>query len=182
MRIIGGELGGRRLKSIQRPGLRPTTDRVRESMFNMLAARIDFDERSVLDLFAGTGALGIEALSRGAAMCLFVERDRRAAGVIAENVASLGLDERATVTTGDAMKFLASTTDRYDLIFADPPYAATIFQQLVREVFSGEVLSPDGLFVLEHGGTLSVVVAGTGAEVVVEKSFGDTGVTVLGRV
>jgi 16S rRNA (guanine966-N2)-methyltransferase len=103
-------------------GTRPTTDRVRESLFNVLAARLDLAGVAVLDLYAGSGALGLEALSRGAASALFVESDRRAAAVIAENVAALGATG-AVVRCGTVATVLATDTDcPADLVFADPPY------------------------------------------------------------
>ncbi len=103
-------------------GTRPTTDRVRESLFNVLAARVDFTGLAVLDLYAGSGALGLEALSRGAASAVFVEADRRAATAIADNVRSLGAGG-AVVRCGRVADVLAAGTDRpADLVFADPPY------------------------------------------------------------
>ena len=105
-----------------RTGTRPTTDRVRESLFNVLAARIDFAGATVLDLYAGSGALGLEALSRGAASALFVEADQRAAAVIAKNIESLGV-QGATVRRGAVAAVLAAGADRpVDLVLADPPY------------------------------------------------------------
>ena len=104
-----------------RTGTRPTTDRVRESMFNVLASRIDFAGASVLDLYAGSGALGLEAMSRGAASAVFVESDHRAAAVIDQNIASLGV--AAAVRRGPVAAVLAGGADRpADLVFADPPY------------------------------------------------------------
>lgn len=181
MRVIGGILGGRRLKSIESPGLRPTTDRVRESMFNILESRIELEGAVVLDLFAGTGALGIEALSRGASHCDFVETNRRAATVIHENLESLGLADRALVLNRDALRHIHSTESVYDIIFADPPYAAPVFDRLVHEIFSHNLILPGGLFVLEHSGFMQ----GRGsdiAEVVTERTFGDTGVTIYRAV
>ncbi|MCV7345723.1 16S rRNA (guanine(966)-N(2))-methyltransferase RsmD [Mycolicibacterium rhodesiae] len=120
-RIVGGSAGGRRLDVPPR-GTRPTTDRVREALFNVLAARRDFDGLRVLDLYAGSGALGLEALSRGAASALFVESDSRAAAVIKRNVAALGLPG-ATVRRGAVAAVLAAGTDvPVDLVLADPPY------------------------------------------------------------
>jgi len=103
-------------------GTRPTTDRVREALFNVLAARLDFDGLRVLDLYAGSGALGLEALSRGASAAVFVENDARAAAVIERNIATLGL-AGATVRRGAVATVLAAGTDRpVDLVLADPPY------------------------------------------------------------
>ncbi|MGV0643202.1 16S rRNA (guanine(966)-N(2))-methyltransferase RsmD [Mycolicibacterium sp. XJ879] len=120
-RIIAGTLGGRRI-TVPRTGTRPTTDRVRESLFNVLAARVDLAGASVLDLYAGSGALGLEALSRGAATALFVESDPRAAAVIAKNVAALGVTG-ATVRRGTVVSVLTAGAQRpVDLVLADPPY------------------------------------------------------------
>lgn len=105
-----------------KPGpTRPTTDRVRESVFNLLAARVDFDGLHVLDLYAGSGALGLEALSRGASSVLFVESDDTAAAVIAANIASLGV-RGARVRRGAVATVLAGAAEPIDLVFADPPY------------------------------------------------------------
>ena len=119
-RIVAGVAGGRRLAVP--PTARPTTDRVREAMFNVLAARLDFDGLHVLDLYAGSGALGLEALSRGAATALLVDSDRRAAEVITRNIASVGLSG-ATVRRGPVAAVLAGGAPRKaDLVMADPPY------------------------------------------------------------
>jgi 16S rRNA (guanine(966)-N(2))-methyltransferase RsmD len=106
---------------VPRTGTRPTTDRVRESLFNVLASRIEFAGASVLDLYAGSGALGLESLSRGAASAVFVESDQRAAAVISQNIASLGAT--AAVRRGPVAAVLAAGADRpVDLVLADPPY------------------------------------------------------------
>jgi 16S rRNA (guanine966-N2)-methyltransferase len=125
---------------VPRSGTRPTTDRVRESLFNVLASRIDFAGASVLDLYAGSGALGLEALSRGAASAVFVESDHRAAAVVEQNIASLGAT--AAVRRGPVAAVLAGGADRpVDLVFADPPYdvvaAADIEEMLVALVTGG---------------------------------------------
>jgi 16S rRNA (guanine966-N2)-methyltransferase len=112
--------GGRRI-SVPARGTRPTTDRVRESLFNVLAARLDFTGLAVLDLYAGSGALGLEALSRGAASAVLVESDHRAAAMITRNVAALGLPG-ATVRRATVATVLAGTATPVDLVFADPPY------------------------------------------------------------
>lgn len=120
-RIIGGAAGGRRI-SVPPRGTRPTTDRVRESLFNIITARRDLAGLAVLDLYAGSGALGLEALSRGAASALFVESDPRAAAVIARNIEALGLPG-ATLRRGAVATVLAAgTSSAVDLVLADPPY------------------------------------------------------------
>ena len=118
---MAGVLGGRRI-TVPPRGTRPTTDRVRESLFNVLTARMDLDGASVLDLYAGSGALGLEALSRGAATAVFVEADQRAAAVIGHNIETLGV-AGATVRRGAVASVLATGADRpVDLVLADPPY------------------------------------------------------------
>jgi 16S rRNA (guanine966-N2)-methyltransferase len=123
-RIIGGVAGGRRI-AVPPRGTRPTTDRVRESLFNVVTARRDIEGMSVLDLYAGSGALGLEALSRGAASALFVESDRRAAAVLERNIATLGLSG-ATLRRGQVTAVLAAgavaPVAPADLVLADPPY------------------------------------------------------------
>ncbi|WP_343599341.1 16S rRNA (guanine(966)-N(2))-methyltransferase RsmD [Mycobacterium sp.] len=121
VRIVGGVAGGRRI-AVPPRGVRPTTDRVRESLFNVVTARLDLTGMAVLDLYAGSGALGLEALSRGAVSALFVEADRRACAVIARNIAALGLPG-ATLRRGTAAAVLAAgTPSAVDLVLVDPPY------------------------------------------------------------
>jgi 16S rRNA (guanine966-N2)-methyltransferase len=119
MRVIAGELGGRRLASARGGATRPTAERVREALFSILGP---LEGALVLDLFAGSGALGIEALSRGAAHATFVERAPRALAALRANVAALELGERSRVLGGDALAALRGD-DKYDLVFLDPPYA-----------------------------------------------------------
>jgi 16S rRNA (guanine966-N2)-methyltransferase len=117
VRVVAGEFGGRRLRMPKGAGTRPTADRVREALFSMLG---DLSGARVLDLYAGSGALGIEALSRGADSAVFVERDRSAASVIERNLADLGLEQR--VIADDALRFLARGQGVFDVVFCDPPY------------------------------------------------------------
>ncbi len=118
MRVIAGEFRSRRLKTLPGLATRPTPDRLREALFNVLAPVIE--NAVFLDAYAGTGAVGIEALSRGARRCIFVEKNRAAVAVIRENLASLGLESRAEVYTGKSIAVLERVTA--DIIFLDPPY------------------------------------------------------------
>ena len=134
MRVVGGTLGGRRLEA---PGpasnsIRPTSDRAREAIFNMLLSVQAPNGVTVTDLFAGTGALGIEALSRGAAHATFVDDDAAACRIITANLAGLGLTERATVSRSDVESYLATHPDAVDLAFADPPYGFDGWAELLR--------------------------------------------------
>lgn len=132
MRVIAGELGGRRLRAPRGEQTRPTAARVREALFSMLGP---LDGLAVLDLFAGSGALGIEALSRGATRATFAERAPRALDALRANITELGLADRAEVRGGDALAALRSGA-KYDLVFIDPPYAAAeeLGAELSREL------------------------------------------------
>lgn len=148
MRVIAGAYKGRTLKSPTWEGLRPTSDRLRETLFNIVAPRIA--GARVLDGYAGTGAIGIEALSRGAAHVTFVDDDRRAQALVAENLVRCGISGgyaiiRASVSR--ALATLKTAPDAFDLIVLDPPYDAAVDAALAA---AGEVLAPGGLLVLEH--------------------------------
>jgi 16S rRNA (guanine966-N2)-methyltransferase len=131
VRIIAGRLRGSRLAVPDRPGLRPTPDRVRETLFNWLAPVID--GARCLDLFAGTGALGIEALSRGASECALIESDRDLARRLRENIERLKV-EGARVIETDAMAYLSGTAQRFDIAFVDPPFGANLWSESMRRL------------------------------------------------
>jgi 16S rRNA (guanine966-N2)-methyltransferase len=122
MRVVGGSARGRALRSPANEDIRPTSDRVREAVFNMVESRGGVEGATVLDLFAGTGALGIEALSRGADHATFVERDRHAAALVQANLDALGFADRAGVVRSDVMRRL-DALPAVDVAFVDPPYA-----------------------------------------------------------
>jgi 16S rRNA (guanine966-N2)-methyltransferase len=150
LRVTGGRLVRRRLqvpRAADKGDVRPTTDRVREALFSSLAARGALDGARVLDLFAGSGALGIEALSRGAQAATFVERAREVIAVLRRNLRELGLE--AEVLERDAARALGKLPDAaFDLVLADPPYARAIDEAWLTEV--ARVLAPGGLLVLER--------------------------------
>jgi 16S rRNA (guanine(966)-N(2))-methyltransferase RsmD len=143
MRVIAGEFRSRRLKSIPGIDTRPTPDRLREALFNILAPRIA--GATFLDAYAGTGAVGIEALSRGAAHAYFLERGREALDVIRQNLAALGLESRGTVVTGPVLL----TISRYpaDIVFLDPPYAHEREYIAALEALGG---TPPPITVIQH--------------------------------
>ena len=148
MRIIAGEWRGRPLEAPPGRTTRPTADRVRETLFSMLASRLGaFDELTVADLFAGSGALGLEALSRGAARATFVESDPAAAAAIQRNAAALGAGDRVGIITGSALSL--GRFGAFDLIFADPPYAAGAGADVVRAVIHSGWLAAGGWMSVE---------------------------------
>ncbi len=142
MRVVAGELGGRRLIAPEGVSTRPTTDRVREAIFNALGSLGVLEGAIVADLFAGSGAIGIEALSRGAEQCTFVERDRVALRALEANLTSLGLADRARVLRSDAAT-IASSLD-VDIVFADPPYDFDRWADLVVGVRADLVVAESG--------------------------------------
>ena len=147
MRIISGEARGRRLKELPGMDTRPTTDKVKESLFNII--QFEVEGRRVLDLFGGTGQLGIEALSRGAASCTFVDQRREAIKVIEENVRLCSFTERARVVQGDSLSFLASCRERFGLIFLDPPYRTDLLEKSLESIIAFDILSENGIIVCE---------------------------------
>jgi 16S rRNA (guanine966-N2)-methyltransferase len=170
MRIIAGQARGRRIHAPEGLGTRPMTDRARESTFNMLLSLGGLVGDEVLDLYAGSGSLGLEALSRGAARVTFVEADRRAAAALGRNVAELGFGDRATIRIGPVHAVQASLGPA-DLAFCDPPYAADPWPELLAAV-------PAPL-VVAH--TEADLVVPPGWEVLRRRRYGRAAITILER-
>src|SRR5581483_6201713 len=148
MRVIAGTLKGRRLKAPRWEGLRPTSDKLRETLFNVLAPRIA--GARVLDAYAGTGAIGIEAMSRGAASATFVERDRRAQSLIDENLALCGLASGCAIiraSVAQAFDALRRESRQFDIVVLEPPYADRAAAELAA---AAALVAPGGVLVLEH--------------------------------
>jgi 16S rRNA (guanine966-N2)-methyltransferase len=139
VRVVAGDLRGRRIEAPTTEATRPTTDKVREAVFNSLRSMDVVEGARVLDLFAGTGAMGIEALSRGAAHCVFVESDRAALAVLRTNLQKLGIADKSTVISGDAV-MQASQQQGIDLLIADPPYGYNDWARLLVGVTAGLVV------------------------------------------
>lgn len=151
MRVISGLLRSRRIDSPKGRDVRPTSDRVRESLFSVIER--DVQDACVLDLFAGSGALGIEAISRGASFVTFVELSPRVAGVLRENLRALEIEEKASVTVGDAMETvrdLSRRRARFGVVFMDPPYSRGLSAAASSAVAEGGILAEDGVMVVEH--------------------------------
>jgi len=173
MRIIAGEW---RSRVIAAPptDVRPTADRTRESIFDILQNAVDFDSATECDLFAGSGAMGIHALSRGARHALFVEKNPTAAAVIQQNLKTLGAETRGEVITGDAHVYTRTTIDRADVVFADPPYDDPKLSQLVETVLDQRLFKH--VFVVEHSS--SIVVDAAGYKPWKQREFGAGAVTI----
>lgn len=179
MRVISGRFRGRRLEAPRSDETRPTADRVRESVFSMLASRRSFDDARVLDLYAGSGALGFEALSRGASFVLFVERDGSALDCIASNAQSLGVADCIERSAQEVVPFLqlaagrAAEQDGFDFVFADPPYGIGV-ESLPDLV--APILRPGGFLVVEHDQSTSFA---DQSKLVTTRRFGRTFVSLF---
>ena len=177
MRVVAGTFKGRTLAVPRQAGLRPTSDRVRESVFNVLAHGIeDFEIEGavVLDLFAGTGALGLEAISRGAAMAVFVENDFTARALIQENITALGIGGITRIFRRDATNLGASQRrQEFALVFADPPYGQGLAQQALASALAGDWLTPGAVVVVEERADVTVALPPP-LEAVDHRTYGDT--------
>lgn len=147
MRVITGTARGRRLKELEGMETRPTTDRVKEGIFNII--QFDLEGRRILDLFAGTGQLGIEALSRGAASAVFVDQRRDAAALTRDNLKLTDLSDKGRVVNGEAVSFLAASKEKFDIIFLDPPYAADLWEPALEAISRFDILLNHGIIVCE---------------------------------
>ena len=146
MRVISGAARGRKLKEPSGVEIRPTSDMIKESVFNII--QFDIEGRRALDLYAGTGQLGIEALSRGARSCAFVDSSPAAARLIKENLQLCGLSDAAAVHTRDTLKFLESD-EKFDLIFIDPPYDSKLAGRTLAKIIEFDKLNINGIIVCE---------------------------------
>jgi 16S rRNA (guanine966-N2)-methyltransferase len=148
VRIIAGTYRGKKIASPEDEHTRPTSDRVRENIFNILTHQFSFHNKNVLDLFAGTGALGLESLSRGASHCMFVENHRPMVKILKENIRLF--PQETVVLEQDVLSVLNQKASKpYDLIFMDPPYGSVSWSDVIGKIFKNDWLSPLGLIVIE---------------------------------
>lgn len=183
MRIVGGAFRGRPLATPRSDAIRPTTDRTREAVFNVLAHRFAgrLEGARVLDLFAGTGALGLEAISRGAASCLFIEESAEGRGLIRTNVEAFGLQGRTKIFRRDATNLgEIGTIQPFDLTFADPPYGKGLGEQALHAALAGGWLERQALCVVEEAAS-ALFTLGAGFEVVDERDYGETVIRFIER-
>lgn len=181
MRVIAGTQKGRRLHGPKGPGLRPTADRVKEALFSILGSRVA--GARVLDLYAGTGAIGIEALSRGAHSVTFVEPDPAALRVLRSNLVHCGIEASADIQACTAETFLRRSTDadaHYDIVFADPPYQTEHNAGLWSALADTTAITSDTLVVLEHSSKLAVPQANVHLRLLRQYRYGDTTLSVFG--
>jgi 16S rRNA (guanine966-N2)-methyltransferase len=182
MRIVAGKFRGKQLTSPEDDSIRPTADRVRESLFNILASRLgpNFDGLRVLDLFAGTGALGLEALSRGASNVVFVDTGAEARGLIRDHIEAFGAGGVAKLLRRDATSLgPAGTMGPVDLVFLDPPYGKGLGEQALLSVRAGGWLKPETLLVLEESSDVAVDLP-DGFELADRREYGAAAVHFIG--
>ena len=158
MRVIGGSFKGRRLSAIKTEGnmtsLRPTTDRIKESLFNILFGGkldLEIEKARILDIFAGSGALGLEAISRGAKSCTFIEKNKACVRILDANLNICNIKNQTNIKTFDATEFPLNLDQPYDLVFVDPPYRKSLGEAAVRSALASNWISDNALIVLEEG-------------------------------
>jgi 16S rRNA (guanine(966)-N(2))-methyltransferase RsmD len=179
MRIITGNLKGRIIKEKIPSFIRPTSDKVREAIFNILDNYLDFKDIIVADICAGTGMLGFEAISRGCSKCMFVDNNFHSINFIKSSADSLGIRrDIIEVHKNDAIKFLEdfrinSPEKKFDLIFTDPPYKTNFLNRMVRIIYDNNLLKSDGIFITEHDDT-EVIMTPENWEKISDKSYGIT--------
>lgn len=182
MRIIGGKNRSRKIKQPNLDKVRPTKDRVREAIFNMIAGEVS--GAKVLDLFSGTGAYGLEALSRGAKSCTFVESDRDVVHILEENIKSLGEGDNSTVLIDDgckAVEDLSKNKARFDIIFADPPYTSNLSKNILIIINQYDILEHFGVLVIEHNKAEELPEKEENITTCKQKTYGHTSVSIFLR-
>ena len=171
MRVIAGSARGTQLVTPEGEDTRPTTDKVREAVYGSLQFRLR--DARVLDLFAGSGAMGIEALSRGAEHCIFIDKSRKAIACITANIKKCRMESVSQVLCTDTLGWLETAKDKFDIIILDPPYASGIYEKVMQIIKDRELLADDGTVVLEHDGSIDI----RGFEKVRDKRYGKIHVT-----
>ena len=171
MRIIAGKAKGRKLKSINNPEVRPTSDRVKEAIFNMLGPVIR--NCVILDLFAGFGSLGLEALSRGAKRAIFVEKSKKNSSVINENLNLCNFSEYGIVKNNDVFDYLSKVKNKFDIIFMDPPYDQGLVKESLVNILDNNTVFSDSLIVAELSREVDIELP-PGLITIKHKIYGDT--------
>lgn len=178
MRIIAGTYRGRNLSTARDRSIRPTTDRAKQTIFDILSNRIEFDGCSVLDLFSGSGSLGLEAISRGAGHVTFVDKSRSSLTVLEANIRALNCGDRCTIHHADVLWYLNHARQSFDLIFIDPPYDLEQIGSLPSLAFESGVLRAKSFVVMEHSKE-SIIDISDKNYTFIRKLFGQTVVLIL---
>ncbi|MCI0705962.1 MAG: 16S rRNA (guanine(966)-N(2))-methyltransferase RsmD [Ignavibacteriae bacterium] len=178
MRIIGGTYGGRTLTTLRDLSIRPTTDRAKQTMFDILTNRVNFEGIEVLDLFAGSGSLGLEAISRGARSAVFVEKSLKSISALEKNIETLSCRERCTIHQADVFWYLKNVRHQFDIVFVDPPYKLERIPELPAAIYGARITKPSSYIVMEHSRETPVVVSESMYEII-KKPFGQTTMLIL---
>jgi 16S rRNA (guanine966-N2)-methyltransferase len=178
MRIIAGTYRGRILTSPRDHSVRPTTDRVKQTLFDILSNRIYFENLTVLDLFCGTGSLGLEAISRGAASVTFVDNSFDSLALLRKNIAALGCDSQCMPYQAEVFWFLKNMKKQYDLVFVDPPYKLETIGKLPTALHESGILKEGSIAAMEHSRESSISIP-DGVFDAVRKPFGQTTLLIL---
>ena len=176
MIITSGTYRGRKVKAPDENITRPTLSKIRESVFNTLFSIIDFEDKVFLDTFAGSGIMGLEALSRGFKGVLAIEKNPKIAKILKENYANIKLTPNLVV--GDSSKVLARLKEGFDVIYIDPPYLSGIYLEVIKTIKDKNLLNQGGVIVLEH--TEKLVVENIGFSLIKQKKYSDKFITFLG--
>jgi len=176
IRIIGGRHKSYRIVFKASPALRPTTDRAKETLFSWL--QFELENKSCLDLFAGTGSLGLEALSRGAQHVTFVEKEKNLYKNIIKNISNLGYENQIQAVCSDSFKWLKTNKQKFDLIFLDPPFDLIDYKMLIRAIFQNNVLNQDGKIFLESSKHTLLELSKT-QNILKDKTVGDVRLIIL---
>ena len=177
MRVISGSARGKKLECPEGIDIRPTLDRVKESVFNMIA--FDIAGATVLDLFSGSGALGIEALSRGASHCVFVDKSSQSIDATQKNIEATRFGDASCVINTDSIEFIKKTDKTFDIIFIDPPYESELYESSLRAIKDSGILSDDGFIVLEYDINTTPPFKTSGFEIVKDRKYGRVKILIM---
>lgn len=176
MRIISGSARGLRLESLDGLSTRPTLDRVKESIFNMLFDSVT--DATVLDLFAGSGALGIESLSRNAEKCTFVDSNKDAVEIIKKNISKASFDDKSEIFFGDYSKYISVCKEKFDIVFIDPPYMEGLTEDALDKLYNADVLNDDCIIIIESDKNFKPHI-NSNFKIIKDKNYGRVNVCLL---
>jgi len=177
LRVISGSARSKKLHCVESKDIRPTLDRVKESVFNMIS--FDIPSACVLDLFSGSGALGIEALSRGAAFCTFVDSAADSLDVTKKNISDTKFEEFSDVIKSDSIDFLNKTSKKFDIIFIDPPYESDLYKKSLSAIKANNLLNPDGMIVIEYDTEITPTFETTDFKTIKDKKYGRVKILIM---
>lgn len=178
MQITGGYLKSRKIDSPKGSNVRPTLSQIRESIFSILFSLMDFEKKSFLDMFSGSGIMGFEAISRGFLSVDFIEKDKKTFFLIKSNAKKLGIDEQMlSFYFGDSLKILEKTNKQFDVIYVDPPYQSGLYEKVLEILYKKNILKQNGIIILEHPKDLEINFMGY--DVLKQKTYADKNLTFL---